>query len=163
MHKEGHVGAALLVYAPVGFVVMLVVDAEFALFGAVAAGALAMLPDIDMKLPLIKHRGPTHSFLFALLVGIGTAAVGWSIGADTGATAGIGMAALGLYIGTGTVVSHIAADALTPAGVSPYWPVRETHYSYDITTAANPIANYLLLGIGAAAVTLTIGVAGNVV
>lgn len=54
-------------------------------------------------------------------------------------------------VGTGTIGSHIAADALTPAGVPPWQPVDDTHYSLDIVQAKNPLANYALLGLASPA------------
>lgn len=47
-----------------------------------------------------------------------------------------------------TIVSHITADALTPAGVRPWAPLDNSHYSLDVVKAANPLANYALLGVG---------------
>jgi inner membrane protein len=47
--------------------------------------------------------------------------------------------------------SHVAADALTPAGVRPFAPLTSRKYTYSVTTAKNPVANYLLLALGAVA------------
>ena len=70
MHKEGHIGAALLVYAPLGFVTAVVATLDCAVLGALAAAALAMVPDLDMRVPGIKHRGVTHTVHFAVAVGL---------------------------------------------------------------------------------------------
>lgn len=53
---------------------------------------------------------------------------------------------------------HIGADALTPAGVEPLGDGR--HYAVDVATAGNPIANYVLLGIGGV-LTVVAVVAGS--
>jgi inner membrane protein len=158
MHKEGHIGAALLVYSPLGLLAMLLADSQLALIGAVVAAGLAMLPDIDMRIPLLKHRGPTHTVWFGLAVGVILAIFGGTGGAESGVAAALGGALFGLLLGTGTVVSHITADALTPAGVRPFWPLRDVEYRYAVTRASNPITNYalLILGGGAAMSALVI-------
>lgn len=115
-----------------------------------------MLPDIDMRIPLLKHRGPTHTVWFALLVGVVLAILGGQGGADAGVVAALGGASFGLLLGTATVVSHIAADALTPAGVRPFWPVRGDEYRYAVAKASNPIANYALLGLGGGVAVLAL-------
>lgn len=69
MHKTGHIGAALLVYSPIGLVLLLSGFDELAVLGGVGMIALATLPDCDHQLPIIAHRGPTHSITFALLLG----------------------------------------------------------------------------------------------
>ncbi|WP_244209786.1 hypothetical protein [Haloarcula quadrata] len=60
----------------------------------------------------------------------------------------------GFVVGAGTIESHIAADALTPAGVRPWCPVDDTHYSFGVVRAENPLANYALLGLGIASAVL---------
>lgn len=159
MHKAGHVGAALLVYSPLGLLAMLVADIRVSFLGGAVACGLAMLPDVDMRVPLVEHRGPTHTVWFGLAVGVVLAVLGFRAGSDGGLLPALGGAIFGLVLGTGTVVSHIAADVLTPAGVRPFWPVRDHEYRYVIARASNPIANYALLGVGGAAalVALALG------
>ncbi|CCQ33866.1 membrane-bound metal-dependent hydrolase (DUF457) [Halorhabdus tiamatea SARL4B] len=127
--------------------------------GAVGAGLLAMVPDYDQRVPGITHRGITHTVWFAALVGIALGLIGLAIGSSDGILAAIGLGVFGLLVGTVTILSHIAADALTPMGVEPFAPVRDDHYSYDVARAANPIANYglLALGIAASGVALVVG------
>ena len=55
MYKTGHYGAALFVYAPVGFV-LLSVDPALAVLGGVGSAALSRLPDYDQRVPLVDHR-----------------------------------------------------------------------------------------------------------
>ncbi|WP_135666986.1 metal-dependent hydrolase [Halorhabdus rudnickae] len=162
MHREGHIGAALLAYAPVGFVIFVVGFEGAAMAGAVGAGLLAMVPDYDQRVPGISHRGLTHTVWFAALVGIGLGLIGLAIGSNDGILAAIGLGTFGLLVGAVTILSHIAADALTPMGVEPFAPVRDDHYSYDVARAANPIANYALLVLGVIALGLAL-VAGNAI
>jgi inner membrane protein len=163
MHKEGHVGAALLVYSPLGFVAILLAGSQLAFLGAIVAIGLAMLPDVDMRIPFLKHRGPTHTVWFALAVGVVLAVLGASKGANAGILGTVGGGLFGLLLGTGTVASHVAADALTPAGVRPFWPLRDDEYRYGITRASNPIANYILLGFGSAVALLALVIGRAVV
>lgn len=51
-------------------------------------------------------------------------------------------------------MAHILADVLTLAGVRPFAPVRDEKYTLDLAKAANPLANYVLLAVGVAAVAL---------
>ncbi|WP_136689163.1 metal-dependent hydrolase [Halorhabdus amylolytica] len=162
MHREGHIGAALLAYAPVGFVIFVVGFEGAAMAGAVGAGLLAMVPDYDQRVPGISHRGITHTVWFAALVGIGLGLIGVAIGSSEGILTAVGLGAFGLLVGTVTILSHIAADALTPMGVEPFAPVRDDYYSYDVARAANPIANYALLALGIIASGAAL-VAGNVI
>jgi inner membrane protein len=148
MHRPGHWGAALLVYAPLAFVAVLAGAADVALLGGAAAVALAMVPDLDQRVPGVRHRGPTHTAWFALAVGVATGVAGGVIGAETGLLATVALAVFGFLVGAGTITSHILADALTPAGVRPFAPRGSRRYSYDVARASNPLANYALLALG---------------
>lgn len=156
MHREGHIGAALLAYTPVGGVALALGVDTFALVGGVVAVGLSMLPDYDQRVPGLDHRGPTHTVWFALLVGLVLGVVGGLTGRASGPLAVLGLAAFGFLVGVVTIGSHILADALTPAGVRPFAPYRDRRYSYDLARASNPIANYALLAVGAVAVVLVL-------
>ena len=157
MHREGHVGAALIAYAPVafGFSVLGALDAT--IVGAVVVTGLSMVPDVDIKLPFVRHRGPTHTVHFTVAVGIVLGLVGVAIGLSNGPVAAVVLGCLGFLLGSLAVGSHIAADALTPMGVDPWMNGRRI--SYDVTRAANPVANYALLagGVGFAVAAVGIG------
>jgi len=157
MHREGHLGAALIAYAPLGFVALVANSFTLALAGGGAAVGLAMLPDWDQRIPGIKHRGITHTVHFAGAVGGVLAVIGLAAGATHGPLAAISWGVFGFVAGAGVISSHIAADALTPMGVEPFRDGRR--YSYDVVRAANPIANYALLALGvlAAGAALVVG------
>jgi inner membrane protein len=72
------------------------------------------------------------------------------LGREQGVTGAAGIGAFAALVGFVTIVSHIAADALTPMGVRPFAPVRGRKYTVALATASNPIANYLLLVLGGA-------------
>jgi Predicted membrane-bound metal-dependent hydrolase (DUF457). len=148
MHKKGHYGAALTAYAPVGMGALALGFHVAAVGGGLIAVGLAMVPDVDMNLENLSHRGLTHTIHFA----VGFAAVTGVLGVIIGhAATGHWLLTLGsgLYlalIGGLTICSHIAADALTPMGVTPFGDDR--HYSYDLWTADSVLGNYGLLALG---------------
>jgi len=162
MHRTGHYGGALLVYAPVGFLTLAVgLDGVALLGGAVVVGG-AMLPDLDMRVPFITHRGPTHTVWFALAVGAVLGLAGALVGSGAGILAAVGLGVYGVFIGVLTVGAHLFADALTPMGVRPLEPVDGREYCFDVARAANPLANYALLAIGVVAAGVAF-VAGSAV
>lgn len=148
MHRPGHYGAALLTYAPLGLFVAVAGHEAAAIVGCAVTLGLTTLPDYDQRLPVIDHRGPTHTIGFALLVG--TALAGLVSGLVTDASAGWGTAAVAFafLLGTLSICSHLLADALTPAGIRPFWPLSNRRYSLSIARASSPVANYVLFGLG---------------
>lgn len=150
MHRSGHVGAALAAYAPVAFVAAALGLDDLAALGALGTVGLAMLPDVDLRIPLVAHRGPTHTVWFALLAAAAGAVVGWTAGASAGAFVALGLAAFGGAVCGLSVGSHVLADALTPMGVRPFAPVSDRRVSYDLTRASNPVSNAVGLVLGAA-------------
>ncbi|PSP82116.1 metal-dependent hydrolase [Halobacteriales archaeon QS_1_68_17] len=150
MYRTGHYGAALLCYAPLGALLLVAGRPGLAVVGGAGVLALARLPDHDLRVPLLSHRGPTHTLLFAAIVGLAVGGVGWLLGSGEafGSAGGPVLAGLGVLVGTLAVVSHLLADALTPAGVTPFWPFSSRNYSFGVATADNPIANYGLLALG---------------
>lgn len=153
MYKTGHYGAALLLYAPVG-VVLLSVDPALAVLGGVGSVGLSRVPDYDLRIPGLKHRGVTHTVAFLCLIAAALAGLGL-LAADTFGTSPTQTAGLGLVVGVVAIGSHLAADALTPAGVPLWWPLSSRRYTVGVTKASNPLANYGLLALG---IAVTVGV-----
>ena len=60
-------------------------------------------------------------------------------------------------VATLSLCSHVAGDAITPMGIRPFRPLSAWHVTLDLTPAANPRANRLFLGVGAAALALSVG------
>ncbi|RLM63264.1 metal-dependent hydrolase [Halorubrum sp. Atlit-8R] len=162
MYRKGHVGASLVVYAPLGFLVTALASIEVGAAGAVGVASLAMVPDLDMRVPFVKHRGITHTVWFALLVGIAFGAAGLAVGLRSGLVEALLFGGAGFLFGVVTIGSHLLADALTPMGVRPFAPLRDTEYTLDLVAAANPLANYALLGLGVAVAAAAL-VAGEAV
>ncbi|WP_247000990.1 metal-dependent hydrolase [Halosolutus gelatinilyticus] len=151
MYQLGHYGAALLTYAPLGAVVAISGHEAVAIVGALLCVGLSTLPDCDHRLPVIEHRGPTHTVLFALLVGVALAAGAAALVEASSPFADVGFVAFAFVVGALSIGSHLLADALTPMGIRPFWPFSRRRYTLDLTPAANPIANYVLLVLGIAA------------
>lgn len=150
MYWRGHVGAALLAFAPAGTLLLIRGSWPLAVTGWLVAVGIATVPDTDERLP-IPHRGPTHTIWFAGLLGALAFGTGWLVGSVLGVQA----MTLGTVTGvaaTVSLLSHLAADVVTPMGIRPWKPISDRHYSLGLTPARNPRANRFLLGAGGAAV-----------
>lgn len=161
MYRTGHYGVSLLLYAPVGFALLLAGYPAVALLGGAAMLVLAPLPDYDQRVPFVEHRGPTHSLAFALLVGVVLGGAGYvaapSLGLDP-QVVGVAGVAIGCY----GIVAHLAGDVLTPAGIEPFWPVSAENYSLSATRADSTVANVLLLVLGTLVTVVAAVVGGRV-
>ena len=152
MYRKGHLGVSLLVFAPIGFWLVRAGYTELAFLTGGVMCWLAMLPDVDHRIPGIPHRGPTHSLLFAGLVGLVFGAVGTLVGSQVSLGYSFGLGTFGFALGFLTVVAHLLGDTLTPAGVNYLWPVSGYEYSLSVTPADSTVANYGLFVLGVFAV-----------
>ncbi|AFK18951.1 metal-dependent hydrolase [Haloferax mediterranei ATCC 33500] len=154
MFRFGHWGVSLLVFAPLGFALVQTGHPELAFVSGAVMCWLAMLPDYDMRIPGISHRGPTHTLLFAFLVGGvgggGAFLLASNVGQPEAAATTLG--AFGFAVGTLTIIAHLLADALTPAGIRPLWPLSSRKFTLSLWTADNTVANYGLFAVGVFAV-----------
>jgi inner membrane protein len=160
MYRTGHYGAALLTYAPVGAVLMAAGFEAAAVVGGVGVLTLARLPDYDLRVPFLSHRGPTHTLTFAVLVG---AVVGGGLGALAGTAIpvrAVVLGAFGFLVGFLAIASHLLADALTPAGIEPLWPLSSKNYSLSLVGADSTVGNYGLLALGVFVSAITVLLAG---
>lgn len=160
VYRKGHYGVALLVFAPLGFGLVLLGLPTVALLTGGIMLWLAMLPDVDHRLPLVEHRGPTHSLLFAGLVGAAFGGAGYLLGdgalvgqllaedAVAASTLRPQFATFGFAVGALAVVTHLLGDVLTPAGVNFLWPLSRKTYSLYVTRADSALWNYGLLALG---------------
>jgi inner membrane protein len=154
VYRRGHWGVSLLVFAPVGFALLAVGRPTLAVAGGGAVLWLSTLPDVDHRLPLVSHRGVTHTVAFALAVGL----VGAGVGVALAPVVGGGRVALGLFgfgVGVLGILAHLLADALTPAGVPLFWPLSGRRRSLSLTRADDTAANLLLLALGVGATAAT--------
>lgn len=106
---------------------------SFAVFAAIGA----LMPDIDL-FTMVMHRKLLHN----LWVLAGTALAGLYFGIMDNSTA------IAFSIG---FVSHLIADALTPKGIMPLWPLGLPHIKGPVRTGSFMewvIAIVLLIAIG---------------
>lgn len=161
MYQYGHYGVSLLVYAPVGALLLLAGEPELAVVAGAAMLSLAMLPDVDQRIPGIKHRGITHTLAFAVAVGAAFAVAGGVLAGNPALVGTIsvgvaGLVAVGFAVGFLTVLAHLLGDVLTPTGVVFLWPLSRRPYSLNLWRADNAVANYALLAVGVGVASFTL-------
>lgn len=160
MYLLGHVGLALLLAAPVAFVLVRVGRARTMWTGLVALLGSVMLPDVDLLLlGSLAHRGLTHTVWAALLLGGLFAVAAWRLGAREGDP--VETTAFGFGVGVTSVVFHLAGDVITPMGIRPFAPLSGVEYSLVLVAARNPAANLALFVTGVVAFGLALGCAGR--
>jgi len=158
MYAAGHYGVSLLAYAPVGAALVSGGRPDLAVVGGIVVCWLATLPDVDHRLPLIEHRGVTHTAPFALAVGavVGAAAYAAATAAPdllgTPREAGL----FGAFVGAYGILAHLLGDVVTPSGVPLLWPLSGRDYSLSLWTAKNRVANYGLFALGVFATAATV-------
>jgi len=138
----------MLVYAPLGFALLIAGRADLAIAGEIGVCWLAMVPDQDRRVPFVKHRGSTHTVAFALLVGAVLGGVGWILGGRPAAIGAGSLAAFGFAVGTLAVLAHLVGDVLTPAGIRPFWPLSGREFTLSVARADDAVANYGLFALG---------------
>lgn len=159
MYRTGHLGASLLAFAPVGFALARAGEPLLAYVAGATMLWFATLPDCDLRISFLRHRGPTHTLAFGALVGGAFAAVGYvldgafaAVGVPSATPAAIppelDVAAFGFGLGVLTVAAHLLGDVITPMGVRPLWPVSNRRYALGWVRAANAAANYALFALG---------------
>ncbi|MFB6255088.1 MAG: metal-dependent hydrolase [Halobacteriaceae archaeon] len=186
MHQKGHLGVTLLTWAPIVAVIgvffdylilyalvgtfllvnplmplALLMNQRFGVFRGRYSLSLCMIPDVDMKLPLVKHRGFTHTVWFAAIFAVLSGVIGYGVLSvlspafiQLSQQMTIAIVVFSGYIGFHAVVSHILADALTPMGIRPFAPLSKREFGLGLMTAGNTIGNLLLLLFGILAVVL---------
>jgi inner membrane protein len=162
VYRTGHLGVSLLVAAPLAHLLLAAGRPALAVVSVGVVVGLASLPDVDLRLP-VPHRGPTHSLLFAALVGGAFAVTVELVGLPLPGALGLSAPGFWFLLGVVAVVAHLLGDTLTPMGVNYLWPVDWT-LSLSLVTADNDAANYGLFAGGVFAVVAVavdaLGVAG---
>lgn len=158
MYRLGHYGASLLAYTPLGTAVAITGYETAAIIGGIVCVALSTLPDCDTQIPFIEHRGPTHTLVFALLVGTALAAIAAVLVDAPSPSADIGFVVFAFIVGMLSILSHLLADVVTPMGIRPFWPISQRHYTANVTPAKNPTANYGLFTAGISAVLAAVAI-----
>lgn len=169
MNRSGHWGLALLCYSPVVFWALSkdIAALPLVVAGGVLTSSLCMLPDADQWLPIVSHRGVTHTVWFMLLVGgfLGGSAFMLVQGADqtvlgewiSGQTLfghPLAVTAGWFFGGTGAlvIVSHLLGDWITKMGIQPWAPLWSHKHCLGITYANSTIANGVFNALGAIAI-----------
>ncbi|SHG82892.1 inner membrane protein [Halobaculum gomorrense] len=152
----------MLALAPITF--WLLVDG-YPTFAVLVAGTvlyLAMLPDVDHRIPGISHRGPTHSLLFAGVVGAAFAGAASLVEPvfSIAVPGGVSMVAFGFLLGFGAVLAHLLGDVITPAGVNFLWPYPR-EWSLSLTTADSTLWNWGLFALGVFAMAAAVALAAQ--
>jgi inner membrane protein len=174
MYREGHIGLGLLVATPFAILFSFSIAPQWGLFTFGFAFITSRAPDIDQSLPLISHRGFTHTIWFGILLSL-FFAIGATVALspfimDTGSLDGLDTLA-SLLMGNWEVfvigfvgcfagfVSHLVGDILTEAydyTVNPFWPISNTAYTLGWTQADSKVWNWGLLVLGAVATVGTV-------
>jgi len=162
MHRNGHYGLALLVFAPLAFLLDLNHAASGALIGAVIVAGTAPIPDLDQRIPFLTHRGFTHTVWFLLGASLITGAGTWfaiiradhaipNLDAPAATSHPILLAVtVGSLVGLG-LATHLLGDVITPMGIKPFAPLSGVKYTLDLTTSKNRVVNMGLFISGLAA------------
>jgi membrane-bound metal-dependent hydrolase YbcI (DUF457 family) len=79
MYRLGHTGIALLVLAPLTYVLVEAHRPLLALVTVLGVVGVEPLPDSDFALPFLQHRGVSHSLLAAVSVGGILGLCGWVV------------------------------------------------------------------------------------
>ena len=165
MYLLGHLGAALLFYAPFSYVLVDRDRPMLAVFGGVCVLTFAMAPDVDLWLPFVSHRGPTHSLAFAVFFGALVGSLGRLVAAigRRSEPSGGAFTTLGGTAGTLAVCSHLLADSITPRwrhaerllSLEPFWPLAPWSVSVNLARAGDPALNIGTLCLGLTAVSIS--------
>ncbi len=174
MYSQGHWGIALLMYAPIVFVGLLI-QPDFLpqfLLGLAIIAFSSTIPDIDMQLKNwtpIKHRGITHTVPFAVFIGLFSAAFAFPFAWYSHQTLGVIFPTMmDVYIFTGFsiflgfygTVSHFFGDMITPMGLRPLKPFSKKRFRFVLSfwgqesKAANMYWNYAFYTLGVVVVAL---------
>jgi inner membrane protein len=148
VYRKGHWGVSLLLFAPVGSALVALGQQHLAFVGGAVMVWLAMLPDVDIRIPGLSHRGSTHTLAFAALVGLAFGAVGFVLGTPLAPASRVELAVFGFGIGALTVLAHLVADALTPMGVAFFWPLSSRRFSLGVVRADSTVGNDALFVLG---------------
>lgn len=165
MLRIGHYGVNAVLYAPIGIGIAAVTnDVNVAAVAGLVVIGLASFPDIDLRLPFITHRGITHTIWFAFFVGFFIGGAYSSIPVET-PVEGVRFL-IGFLLGVTGITGHLLGDVLTPMGIKPFAPVRDTEYSLSWFNANSILANAGIAFLGvvvlSSAAYVTLVITGNI-
>lgn len=162
MNSYGHYGIAMLLYSPILFIFTLQDFFLLGLVGVLAVFLLSRTPDIDYYIPLITHRGITHTIWFAVVIGFLLSMPFDSTGSITLFGHPVPYRLIAFTFGSYSVITHIIGDSLTPSGVRPFMPFIMTRYSMTIVRSGSNIGNGIFFVIGCLSL-LCAAIAGGII
>lgn len=137
MNRKGHIGLALLVSAPFALIIGILLNPRWCVLLVGAALFADRIPDKDQQLPIISHRGITHTVPFGIVASVGLAAFftaiatitqpssAFGVGIVENVTNNFGLFAISLLGFSLGFAAHLIGDMLIKAydyAVTPYWP-----------------------------------------
>lgn len=151
-------GLSLLLYAPVLYLLITFDELLLAGVGLVIVAAYASVPDLDFKVPNVKHRGYSHSLIGAVVIAIPVSLATFIsytyinlLGQEYSLSIQYSPELMGLYgfvIGYYAVLTHYAGDIVTPSGIPILAPYSKKYYSLGLFYAKNKLANGFFLVLG---------------
>lgn len=163
MHRLGHQGINLVLFAPVLFVLIVAGYPLAGALGVLVMFSTASLPDVDHSLPLIDHRGITHTVWAAVVTGAVVGGLTWFAATafvgivETLEFSREGVAAYAGGVAAFSVLGHLLGDVLTPMGIAPWYPLSTRSYTLSVCPAKSWLANRLLFASGVGATTAVVG------
>jgi inner membrane protein len=150
MYAPGHVGLSLLAFAPLGAALLATGSVRLAASGTALSVVTATLPDLDLYVDALPHRGLTHTVLFAAFAGVFAAVVVSTYARSFGLPRRtvVRLGAFACLVLVGSVASHLVGDLVTPMGVWPFAPVSDRHVTLSLVAARDPTANASLFVAG---------------
>lgn len=167
MYRSGHMGISLSLYSPILYFLIVSQEILLASVGLFIVIIAASLPDLDFRIPKIKHRGYSHSlvgaFVIATVLSISTF-ISYiyivSIGNELLFSVSYSPEIMGVYgfvMGFFATLSHYAGDIITPSGIPILAPISKENKSFNLVYAKNKWANGLFFILGSLSTTLAIG------
>lgn len=145
MYALGHIGIALLAFAPLGAFLLVTDRVRLAGVGVALTVSVSTLPDLDLFVAALSHRGFTHTLMFAILAGAVIGAV--ASGLLTRRLPPRSALRVGLWFwltATLSICSHLLGDVVTPMGIRPFAPVSDTFLTLSLVYSRNPQVNAAL-------------------
>jgi len=152
MHRKGHVGVSMMVAG----IVLLAVPVAYALPIILTLLTTERLPDLDFKIPFLKHRGYSHTIWAALVVataiagsvagGLAYTAVSFeSVAPFVNPETTFAVLWVGTFLG---FMSHYAGDMITNGtgeyGVQLFHPLTQWELPIGLWNANSRLGNNLL-------------------
>lgn len=170
MERSGHLGLALLFISPVTIIATILVSPVWGVFTTIIAISVFHIPDLDQKVPTIKHRGISHTIWAALALGSISGAIAfWATTrlynnppafltetlqfTPTSPIIAATIVSISILI---VYLSHILGDILTTGSayfgmdIRPLFPVSKSSFQLRIFNSDSLMWNILFFSIGAA-------------